>query len=177
MFARDWQSVSGTVIEQQYHRGNYVSTGPETSPSCTYVVEARLPDGDLVQQELGDVIGTRQISIAVGASVPLLVHGKHHTLKWDGDDALLKAARGIGVTTAERHASGYLDDEQWATAVRALRGQPNPRTDAEATQIPTGSAAPGADIADKLAKLVQLERQGYLSAAQFERAKQELLGG
>jgi hypothetical protein len=77
MFGRDWQPVSGTVVEKQSHRGNYVSMGPETSPSYTYVVEARLPDGHLMRQEMGDSIGARQLALAVGASVSLLVDGKH----------------------------------------------------------------------------------------------------
>jgi Short C-terminal domain len=174
MFGRDWEPVVGTVVDTQYHGGQHFDTGPLTTSSTTYVVEARLQSGETVRQDLDDVIGRRQISIAVGARVPLLAHGTR--LKWNDDDALLKVARGIGVTTAERRASGYLDDEQWEHAVHALRGQADHAPPPARTETHVDPIATGPDIADQLAKLVQLQAQGFLSDAQFELAKQQLLG-
>jgi hypothetical protein len=82
MFGRDWEPVVGTVIDKQYRGSRRYGSGPE-----------------------------RAVSIQPGARVALLCHGKHRSLKWDDNDALLKVARGIGVTAAERRASGFLDDE------------------------------------------------------------------
>jgi len=168
MFGRDWEPVVGTVVDTRYHRGQHFDTGPLTTSSTTYVVEARLPDGETVRQDLEG----GHMSIHVGARVPLLAHGKR--VRWNEDNALLKMASGIGVTTAERRASGYLDDQHWEQAVHNLRGQADPALPAAAAAA--DPSATGPDIAHEIAKLVGLHRQGYLSDAQFELAKQQLLG-
>jgi hypothetical protein len=178
MFGRDWEPVVGTVVDKQYRGSRRYGSGPLSSPSYKYVVEVSFPDGETLRQELDDFIGTRALSVEPGARVALLCHGKHRSLKWDESDALLKVARGIGVTTAERRASGYLNDEQWAAAVRTLHAQadsPNPASTKGAAPAVTDSKVAAPDIADQLAKLAQLRQQGMLTDAEFEAAKQQLL--
>jgi hypothetical protein len=178
MFGRDWEPVVGTVVDKQYRGSRRYGSGPESSPSYKYVVEVSFPDGETLRQELDDFIGTRALSVQPGARVALLCHGKHRSLKWDDSDALLKVARGIGVTTAERRESGYLDDEQWAAAVRTLHApadSPISVSTTGAAPAVTDPKAAAPDIADQLAKLAQLRQQGMLTDAEFETAKQQLL--